>query len=159
MDWGWGVRWALWVQWGEICITIIIHTRTPILRTRTPTPTVTPMGPTATRSRRRTLAEVSLNHQPRITSTYLRGLLPYSCTGKFRFSSLVYINQSRRTRRLLNRVKVKYFTNATEMARSSDKDYLTNIFEAIKEVNRNVSRVFILSIMRFNTIYNTINLI
>jgi len=95
VDWGWGVRWALWVQWGEIYITIIIRTRTPILHTRTPTPTVTPMGPTATRSRRRTPAEVSLNHQPRITSIYLRDPLPYSCTGKFRFFPLVYINWSR----------------------------------------------------------------
>lgn len=129
MDWGWGVQWALWAQWGEICITIIIHIRTPILRTRTPTPTVIPMGPTATRLRRRTPAEVSLNHQPRITSTLLRGPLPYSCTGKSRFSPLlVYTNRSRRSRRLLNRVKIKYFTNATEMAKDHPTKIIWQIF-------------------------------
>jgi len=84
VDWGWGVQWALWAQWEEICTTIITLTRTPILRTRTPTPMVIPMGLMAIRSlaRRRTPAEVRLNHRLHITNTYLRGLLRYSCIGK-----------------------------------------------------------------------------
>lgn len=84
MDWGWGVRWALWAQWGENCITIITLTPMPTLRTRSPTSILTPMAPTATRSsaRRRTLAGVRPNHRSRTTNTYLRGPLPYRCTGK-----------------------------------------------------------------------------